>query len=66
MVMVLDWIQVLKVHNLTVAYVKMSLFLELIWTDMRIQIIGKKDILILSRSPTKGLDDTTLIAETQY
>ena len=26
----------------------------------------KKDILILGKSPTKGLDDTTLIAEAQY
>ena len=26
----------------------------------------KKDILILGKGPTKGLDDTTLIAEAQY
>ena len=27
---------------------------------------NKKDILILSKGPTQGLDDTTLIAEAQH
>ena len=31
-----------------------------------ILIIRKKDILILGKGPTQGLDDTMLTAETQY
>ena len=44
----------------------MLLYLELIWAHLYLLIIKKKDILILGKGPTQGLDDTTLAAETQY
>ena len=49
-----------------VAWVSVPLFLELIWADVCILIIRKKDILILGEGPAQGLDDTVLTAEAQY
>ena len=66
MVTVLNSILVQNFHYLTVAYVRMSLFLKLMWTHLWILIIRKKDTLILGLGPTQGLDDTTLTAEAQY
>ena len=40
-------------------------FLELIWAHQCTLII-KRDILILGKGPTQGLNNTTLTAETQY
>ena len=42
----------------------MLLFLELIWTDQCILINKGKDILILGKGPTQGLNNSTLTAET--
>ena len=40
----------------------MSLFLELIWAHLW-KLIMKRDIAILGEGPAKGLNDTTLTAE---
>ena len=45
------------------AWIKMSLFLELIWAHLCILIIRKK---IFGEGPTPGLDDAALTAETIY
>ena len=50
--MVLDSIRVQNFHNLTVAWLKMSLFVELIRAHLYILIIKNKDILILGKGPT--------------
>ena len=50
--MVLDLIHVQNFDYLTVAWEKMSLFLELIWAHLCIRL--------------NGLDDNTLIAEAKY
>ena len=59
--MVLDLVCLKSFHYLTEAWVKMSLFSELIWAHLCVLITKKKDILILGKSPTQGLDDTTII-----
>ena len=66
MVMILDSIHVQNFHYLRVAWVKMPLFLELIWNYQCILIIRKKFFLIFGKGPTQVLDDTTLTAEAQY
>ena len=53
-VVVLGSIHIQSFEYLTVAWVKVSLFLELI-----------RDILILGIGPIQGLDDTTLTAEAE-
>ena len=58
--MVLDLIRVQSFHYLTVAWVKMSLFLELIGAHLCILIIKKERYL------NQGSDDTTLTAEVKY
>ena len=63
--MVLDSSRVHNFHYMTVAQVKMSLFLGLIWTRLYILII-KIYILILGLDPTQELHDTNLTAEAQY
>ena len=63
--MALDLNRLQNFHYLTVAWEKMSLFLELIWAHFHIN--NKKNyILILGEEPTQGLDDTTLTAESKY
>ena len=52
-------------HWLTVVWVGMLLFLDLIWVYQFVLII-KKNILILGEGPTQGLDDTTLTTEAEY
>ena len=60
--MVLDSISVQYFYYLTVAWVKISLFLVHLCT-----LIKKENIfLVLGIGPTQGLDDTTLTAEAQY
>ena len=66
MVMILDSIHVQNFHYLRVAWVKMPLFLELIWNYQCILIIRKKFFLIFGKGPTQVLDDTTLTAKAQY
>ena len=66
-VMVLDSIWVQNFHYLMVVWVEMSLFLELKWARYWIDIDNKgKDILVLGKCPTQGLDSITLTAEAQY
>ena len=45
--------------------VKMLLLLELIWAHLCILII-RKDVLILGKGSTQGLDNTTLTTEAEY
>ena len=65
--MVLGSICFQNFHYLMVVWVKMTLFWELIGAHRCILIITNsgKDILILGKDLTQGLDDTTLIAEAQ-
>ena len=37
-----------------------------IWVHLSMLTIVKKDILILVKGPSQGLDDTTLTAEKEY
>ena len=64
-VMVLDLIRVYFFQFQILVGAKTSLFLELIGAHQCI-LITKKDILILDKGPTQGLDDTKLTAEVQY
>ena len=64
--MVLDSIRGQNFHYLTVAWVKISIFLKLLWAHLCMLIIKKKDILILSLGLTQRLDDTKLTVEAQY
>ena len=57
--MVLNSICIQIFHYLTVAWEKISLYLS---PSVHIG----KDILILGKDPTQGLDSTTLTAEAQY
>ena len=43
-----------------------SLFLGLIWAHLCILIIKEKNILILGKGPTQGLNGTTFTAEAEY
>ena len=44
----------------------MPLFLELIWAPLCMLKKENKDILILGKGQTKGLDNTSLTAEVEY
>ena len=46
--------------------VKISLFLELIWAHLCMLMIKIKNILILGKGETIGLDNTSLTAEVEY
>ena len=63
--MVLDLIKDQVFHFQVVDLVKMYYFLEQIWVLLFILIIRKKDILVLGRGPTQGLE-STLTAEKMY
>ena len=65
LVMVSDSNYVQSFHYLTVARVKASLFLELIWAHLRISIIRKRYFNFWKKSSTRIID-TTLTAEAQY
>ena len=64
-VMVLDLLRVHFFHFQIFIAAKMSLFLELIWAHQAM-LVAKKDILIIDKSSTQGLDDTMLTAEAHY
>ena len=65
LVMVSDSNRVQNFLYRTVAWVKMSLFLELMSDHLCILII-KKDTLILGKGLKQGLNDTVLTAESEY
>ena len=65
LVMVLDSNCGQNFHYLTVARVKMPLFLELVWAHLRISIIRRRYFNSWKRSNTRIID-TTLTAEAQY